>query len=601
MIIITSNTGTWNGIRFDLSDAISPPPSKFHYCKISNAGKKGTTCTSPDPGSSGGAIYVEGFSDLEIFYCEIFNNTVLAQGGAIGLYSGSNPLISWCNIHNNNSRKRGGGICMMMGCNPEITNNTFYENSSELKGGGAIAMGNIGSGTSRYPIINFNYFSNNSVGENGGGVFICNSSPTDFENNTFENNTADGKGGGIYIQANSTVNIINNVFSENQSYSDGGGVYSTSVLDVTIGGCQFQENNAVNGGGIYLASESDISNCVFNSNIASSNGAGVYISSSESEIIFCSFEGNTATGNGGGIYMDDPQVSSINLNSFKSNTASQGGALYYFRNYNYQNLTEVLNNLFVGNHTTDKGVVYLQGNNYYTKFNHNTVSDNTSTTFISGVCVEDDNYFPYELKNNIIYETLVDLMVIYNIYGQPVLQQPSSYLTLAGYNHLNLDNTNNPNPVPGFVSTTDYHISYSSPCIDVGDNSATMTSMDLEGNSRIIFGKTNTKTDFGCYEYNPANPPSARLANPALNSMPEEDIIISTFPNPTTDFLKISVNRKVTMDISIFDLKGQRVYNNNNIIIQNTLEIPINTLTPGNYLLSIQAEKEKINRKFIIQ
>ena len=502
MIIITSIAVPWKGIRFDFTDAISPAPSKFHYCKISKAGKIGTICSSPDHGSSGGAIYVEGFSHLEICYCELFDNSVLSHGGAIGLFSGSSPLISHCNIHDNYALKRGGGICMMVGCNPEITHNTFTENVSEDKGGGAIAMGNFATGTHCYPIINSNYFSNNSTGGNGGGVFICNSSPTDFENNTFENNTADNQGGGIYIRTNSTLDIVNNVFSENQSYSDGGGVYNISGLDVTIGGCQFEENNAVNGGGIYLASESYIENCVFNSNIASSNGGGIYITYSESEIIYCSFEENTATANGGGIYMDDPVGSSINLSSFESNTASQGGALYYFRNNNYQNFTEVLNNLFVENHATDKGVVYMQGDNTNTIFNHNTISNNTAAYWISGVCVEDDNYFPYEFKNNIIYEAIVDILIIS---GQYAFQRPSNYLTLASINYLNLDNTNNPNPVPGFVSSSDYHLSSTSIlCIDAGDNSATKTSTDLDGNNRIIDGNINGYyTDYGCYEYNP--------------------------------------------------------------------------------------------------
>jgi len=52
---------TWNGIRFDFSDDPNPASSKLHYCDISNAQKTGTTCTSPDPESSGGAIFVISF------------------------------------------------------------------------------------------------------------------------------------------------------------------------------------------------------------------------------------------------------------------------------------------------------------------------------------------------------------------------------------------------------------------------------------------------------------------------------------------------------------------------------------------------------------
>lgn len=503
-IIFTSDEGNpWNGIRFDFSDNPSPAPSKFHYCDISNAQKTGTECTFPDPESSGGAIFVKSFSDLEIYECEIFNNSVEAQGGAIGLYNSSSPEIWECNIHNNSADERGGGLCMMIDCAPVLSDNTFEESESVSKGGGAIAIGDLGSGLSCSPTITGNIFLNNSAMYYGGGVFICNSDIINFSNNTFEGNVTQESGGAICIQKSSTVNMGGNVFLNNQSSINGGGVYialhgGSLPPDVTIELCQFSENSAINGGGIYLnQSELDISYCEFTSNTASNHGGGIYVLNSVSSIKNCSFEENSAAENGGGIFMNDPlggngiTPSSINLNNFKSNTAYHGSALYLYRNIqtlNYTGDTKILNNLFVENHATVWGVVFLQGNNNNTIFNHNTVSNNTADTWISGVCVEMEAYFPdvvlsKNFHNNIIFEAAVDLLMI------ATFTHPTIYSTLTTFNHFPSN--------PGFVSSTDYHLSSTSPCIDAGDNYAPMTSTDLDGNQRTW----NGNTDYGCYEY----------------------------------------------------------------------------------------------------
>jgi predicted outer membrane repeat protein len=502
-IIITSDVGNpWNGIRFDFSDNPHPAASKLYNCDISNAHKTGTTCTSPDPESSGGAIYVESFSNLEIYKCEIFNNSVQAQGGAIGLYSNSSPDIWECNIHNNSAEERGGGLCIMIDCDPEIKDNTFEKNESVSKGGGAIAIGDLGSGLSCSPAITGNLILNNSADQFGGGVFICNSDIINFSYNTFEGNIAQANGGGLCIQKESTVDMVGNVFLYNQSSSYGGGIFignfGSQPPDVTIDNSHFKENSAVSGGGIYANnSELDVTNSDFTENTASTDGGGIYASQSTSSIENCTFDGNEADGNGGGIYMYSPNsdpfysnYSKINLNSFKSNAAYLGSALYYHR-YDYTGVeTRILNNLFVSNHATNKGVVYLQGNNNNTIFNHNTISDNTATSYISGVCVEKESYFPLitgihkNSHNNILYNYLVDILMI------ETYTLPTNYATLVTLNYIHLD--------PHFDPSSYYHLSSSSlGCIDAGDNFAPMTSKDMDGNQR----KWPVDTDYGCYEY----------------------------------------------------------------------------------------------------
>ena len=50
---------------------------------------------------------------------------------------------------------------------------------------------------------------------------------------------------------------------------------------------------------------------------------------------------------------------------------------------------------------------------------------------------------------------------------------------------------------PLFVGDSDYHLQADSPCVDKGNNSYVMTSIDFAGRTRII----NSKVDIGAYEY----------------------------------------------------------------------------------------------------
>jgi len=608
-IIFTSIDEPWNGIRFDFSDGVPPTPSKLYYCDISNSKKYGINCGSPDPESSGGAIYVRSFSDLEIRECDIFENVAMGHGGAIAVFDNSNPLIEKNAIHINYAGHKGGGLCIINGSSPDVEANRLFENESD-KGGGAIFVGTVG-GSSCSPNIIGNVISKNSTngvnnthGE-GGAIFICNSK-SKLIDNTIDNNNAFSSGGGIFIQGSSLVVMNNNVFTENRSKKFGGGVYTCSSLSNIVSDCKFMGNSAISGGAVYCGgnnSNVNFNSSSFNNNTASTDGGGIYVLNSTSSIQNCTFEENTATANGGGVYMNDPlggqfiTPSSLNLNSFESNTAYQGSALYVFRannqTANYLGKFMVLNNLFVKNHATDIAVVYMQGNNKYTVFNHNTVSDNTATTYFTGVCVESDANFPLvnathnNFYNNIIHEVILDVFV-----ADPFIQSPADYLIFASINYLNYDNNYSLNPIPGFISSTDYHLSSASPCINVGFNTAPMTAIDLDGYQRIA----NGTTDYGCYEF--GSTPPARRSDP--NSLVANDDI-SIYPNPVSDFLIINTASEQNMDISIYSMSGQRVYLLESCLISGEKIISIADIKPGVYFIKLQTQNTSINKRIIIQ
>lgn len=477
-IIITSNDGKpWNGIRFDFSDGTDHSHSKLHYCNISNSKKNTTGYFDYEPQCAGGAIYIREFSDLEVVNCKIFGNEASeGQGGAIGIYDNSSPLIEYNSIHDNNAFKRGGAISIMNGCNPIIHNNKICDNHSS-KGGGAIAIGDLApmNGSASNPEIRWNYIYNNSTSGingnygDGGAIFICGSNP-EISENTIEDNSAFGEGGGIFIKDNSDVSLESNSFYNNSSAKDGGGLYCHNSILNSIHNCQFSDNTAINGGGIYIYN-------------------------STSTIDNCTFQENTATGNGGGIYMNDPVSNTISLNTFTTNEAYNGSAIFYFRinnGPNFQNPTYILNNLIVVNIANNMGAVYFSENNINTVFNHNTVTNNTSNTSISGLVVDDKDYFPRlvgscNFNNNIVYG---NTNVVYIVTATPL---EWSYFLMDIYASPNCTYVTN----PGFVSSSDYHLSSSSVCIDAGDNSASMTPLDLDGNQRI----NNGTTDYGCFEY----------------------------------------------------------------------------------------------------
>jgi hypothetical protein len=73
-----------------------------------------------------------------------------------------------------------------------------------------------------------------------------------------------------------------------------------------------------------------------------------------------------------------------------------------------------------------------------------------------------------------------------------------------------VDAGNNINANPNFVGTTDHYLTSSSPCIDVGNNSATyLPAKDYEGDDRTIDGDRNGSdiVDMGVDEYNPSPVP----------------------------------------------------------------------------------------------
>lgn len=181
-------------------------------------------------------------------------------------------------------------------------------------------------------------------------------------------------GGGVFMDG-SDLTIRNCTFRDNHSFGHGAGIFiSTSkTRDLAMRDCSFHQNNShgYRGGGFYLSDGklSDVSNCNFTGNIASTGagfhisdladldliescsvtgnqatgGAGVYVSYGNVDVKNCIFKKNTGT-NGGGIYSREADLSIYNCR-FDTNTVNNGSGIY-----NYLGTIETMNNChFNGN------------------------------------------------------------------------------------------------------------------------------------------------------------------------------------------------------------------------------------------------------------
>ena len=167
------------------------------------------------------------------------------------------------------------------------------------------------------------------AGDFGGGISICNASPT-IVRCVITNNWAHNSGGGIRCAyTDSCPTILDCTISGNSAYYGGGGIYCSSssspmIIDTTI-----SDNEADDGGGIYLwTAFPTIVNCTISGNTArSSNGGGIYCSSAAPIITNCVITGNSAKSGGGIIAKWTPSPVIKNCTITENSALNRGGGI----------------------------------------------------------------------------------------------------------------------------------------------------------------------------------------------------------------------------------------------------------------------------------
>jgi predicted outer membrane repeat protein len=476
------------------------------------------TLSGNSAGEYGGGLHIQS-GVLSTLSDSLLTANTAPNGGGL-YYSASVLRLNSVDLIDNEASELGGGMYVQQG-QYWLTEVTFTGNDAGTAGGGLYSDRNVGSladttfaaNTSAlgggmhvdakrliYASLTMNgvVFENNVATEDGGGLYVVNSTRGTLGSVSFlYNHAASGNGGGMCLISSNGYTLSNTGFEGNEAMS-GGGMYAASATatftEVTFEGNQAQlayVDDTLGGGGISLldGSNASFSGVTFSGNSAA-NGGGMLIAGSDPALANVSFVGNQAgdgiSGSGGGLWHHEGSPTLTNV-LFSANTATlSGGGM---GSSGGDGSSVVLTNLtFSGKSAGGSG-----GALYTTSPDlsiHNTIIWNNrdaSGAGTAGASIWDD-------PDAVIDHSLIQ--------GQ----------TPAGVG--NLDGTD-PGNDPLFLVPVDpgsapsmsglLTVKVGSPIIDAGDNTAVPAgvTLDLAGNPRIY----NSTVDMGAYEFPLACPP----------------------------------------------------------------------------------------------
>lgn len=410
------------------------------------------------------------FGSVVLFRSSEDNDSVLT-GFTITGGTGSWVPIAWSLQQVYWNRCGGGALCYNL-AEPTITKNVFIDNIAG-QGGGVYVYGNP---------VNPNNPSNPPI----------HIKPI-IADNTFINNSAFVAHGFIPPDANYPLH----------DHGDGGAIVGFQGVDATITGNLITGNHGEwYGGGIHLRQWSN--GLIAENEVADNNstlGGGIHITYTSSPAIKDNLiSGNVVGGlGGGGIYVYYNSNPLIERNTITRNTSgSNGSGIGVFWTSN----PTIRNNMIVGN---INGAGIRVGGGSIPVITNNTIVGNTASSYYAGGVDCTTDSAPV-IVNNIIASN-GNSFGIYALSTPPVIRYNNVWGNGAGnYNPVIGDQTGingNISIDPGFVASdvNDYHLAYSSPCINAGDPNFTPApnETDFDGDQRII----NRFVDMGADEVRP--------------------------------------------------------------------------------------------------
>ncbi|MBW8042403.1 MAG: hypothetical protein FVQ85_20740 [Planctomycetes bacterium] len=260
-----------------------------------------------------------------------------------------------------------------------------------------------------------------------------------------------GKGGGICCGSSSPT-LTNCKFIGNSAVEYGGGMYNTGSSP-TLTNCTFVSNSASYGGAMRNSSGSPILiNCTFISNWASRGGA-MQNSSSSPSLFNCIFNGNSAGWDGGCMsnYRCNPMLTNCTFN--KNSARYNGGVIF-----NTGSDATLSNCILWGNTAAGGNEIHLD---FYTDFWGSQIPSTINVDYsdvdggAAGVYVDTDCTLNWGEGNIDADPCLVD------------------------------------------ADNGDYHLLFTSPCIDAGDPDYITSpgEKDIDGEPRVIGGRVDMGVD----------------------------------------------------------------------------------------------------------
>ena len=260
----------------------------------SNLSVSGSLLLTGNSGDQGGGLNIQHDSNFDDITGSNLNitGTVALAGNSAGFEGGgimtvySNVSVSGTLLLTENSGGQGGGGLNIHGGSVDITGTVELTNNSAKIFGGGIGM----SGLSYMSVHGNLLFTDNSGGQDGGGLNILGSSMDITGTMLLTNNSAIG-GGGICMTIG-TLNITGSiVLTSNHADTNGGGMSLDSGSQMAItGSVYFIENTAISGGAIYVIDDSTLLYCA---SVAMVTNCFFQVDTSTSDKLLV-FEGNMA-------------------------------------------------------------------------------------------------------------------------------------------------------------------------------------------------------------------------------------------------------------------------------------------------------------------
>ncbi|PRP77606.1 hypothetical protein PROFUN_00467 [Planoprotostelium fungivorum] len=313
--------------------------------------------------SNGGAISAAEVDQIVLNGGSAFHNSADNQGGFMFITGSSSTIcFNSFTMSENEAIVLGGAIYLLNGDSSSsfsIINSTAVRNTAGSIGGAYFLSGSM----DHISIHNSTFDSNVCNDYSGGAIAIrANVREINISDSIISRNYAGYQGGGIGIQASSIIGrmrIIDTVVTQNEAQFGAGFSFPSSTNDIQISNSTVTDNISSQKGAIYFDATrfnignisidgSDISrnigsglwlsgdvqnvrvhNNTFHSN-RGDNGAAIILSlsrTSQNNISSCLFDENTATNQGGALYASADSDVVIVDSIFKSNDASQGGAV----------------------------------------------------------------------------------------------------------------------------------------------------------------------------------------------------------------------------------------------------------------------------------
>jgi len=315
--------------------------------------------------SENGGVFLN-FGNLTLINTTLSDNHALTTAGVI--YNTGNLTLINNHIFNNgllndtrdltdSATTANGGVINSEEGDLILLNNTIYGNKAQY--GGIISVLN------EYANLMDNKFFDNIASYSGGVLYSTNSTIFSYHN-LYKNNTA--QYGSIIININSLTYTLNDTYIDNRARTYGALLIINSTTEVYK--VKFENNNATYGAALYsINSNVLLNNSYFYKNIAIVHGGGISSINSTMNINNTKFNNNMVNGGvgasiysertnlyvgtsvfkknsarlGGSICVLDEDISFLENNEFKENTAEEGGAIF-----------TVKSNLYINNNTFNK-------------------------------------------------------------------------------------------------------------------------------------------------------------------------------------------------------------------------------------------------------